>query len=447
MTLPALTDFGTGASYANQQGLLKAMQMNITMIANQRRKTRDLFQDPKRQFGGRYWQMAAHMEGGAGKAGYRPAGQMLPPGTAEAWASAYCYDRFGYSTILYDSVIREHSKGNAMAFADVIMTETENATSWLIDQQNADIYGDGWGILGIITTAVAAATYTVASPATIVLTSATNALWIRPGIRFDVYSNDFRTSAAPTKRNAAGARGGMQVITWDPTTLTMTASGTTALTVLGDFMVREDICGPAGTLFGDSARQSGTLGGAGCALSGLDLMTDDGSIALSYQGVSRTTYPEYKAIRLANGGVARPLTEFLMQKLEDDIAIKGRGRRPDTWISDYGQRQNVLALWRPDVRYDAESVNLGFKSSIKFNGRELVVDEYCQPGRMYNLLKANNIYWFEVKPMGPLDPNDAINKTRVPAFDLFESVIAQFGNLGCDEPQSTGKLLDLTIPS
>jgi hypothetical protein len=437
------------ATYGTQQQILKEIYGGVNMISQQRRRSYDLFTKSKRPIAGKYWVTADHMTGGNGSVGTRPDNVELPPAQQEVYANGKVFDRFHYAGFQYTGPVIRHAKDNVSAFVNLITSEIENKTRWLIDMLNIQMYQDSYGVLGTVNSD------SYGGGAMTLVTSPINSLWIRKGVRFDVYKSTFKTNGTKVittdkhNESVGATRAGLAVSTFNPATGAILCAASldwSTPIVPTDVMVLEDICGALGNSAGDSAFASGSNGGAGTGLSGLELMIDDGTNALSYQSISRTDYPEYKAGVLSNSGVNRPMTLDLLQKLEDTIRINSQ-EEPDTIISGLGQRRNLLALGLPDVRFQAEAIKLGFVGSLTFNGREWIVDEICPPNRTYMMKRQDNIHKYESLPMGPLDDDVAPARQRIVGFDKYEGYIANYFNIGCDRPNACAKLIDLNEPS
>lgn len=444
--------FEAPSTLANNQQIMKEVYGGVNMIARQRRKSYDLFTQSKKNITGKYWMTAEHMSGGQGSVGTRPDNVELPPGQPEVYLNGKVYDRYHYAGFQYTGPVLAHAKGDVGSFVNLITSEVTNKTAWLIDDLNMQMYMDGWGVLGKVSANGAFGS----GVKSITLSAVGNPLWLRKGVRFDVYTDpavadatSWKTGAAPTKKNAAGTRRGMQIVSWNPTTMILTATTSTGADVTvaaTDVLVLEDLMGAAGLTSGNGvSRESDVAGGEGGGLSGLPVMVDDGTTALSYQSIDRVANPEYAATVLSNGGTARALTLDNLQKLEDLIMINGGGSI-DTMLSGHGQRRNLLALGLPDVRHVSEKLALGFEQ-LTFNGRPWVVDEICNPGVVYFLRRNGNVHKYQSREMSPLDDGTAPSSQRVVGFDLYERYIATYFNVGCDEPNDNGKMIDLVEPA
>jgi len=445
------------ATYSNSAQILKEIYGGVNMISQQRRRSYDLFTKSKRPLAGKYWITADHMEGASGAAGTRPDNIELPAAQAEVYQNGKVFDRYHYAGFMYTGPAIRHAKDNVSSFVNLITSEIENKTRWLIDNLNIQTYMDSWGILGLVA-ASPAESYS-GSTESFSVSSCPNPLWIRKGTRVDFYPGTFKSSGTPTKRTAggssgagpaSGARGGASIVTWNPSTLaaTITVAADPTTIAAGDQIVLEDICGGSGNLAGggEVGKVSTSVGHYGGGLYGLELMIDGTTNAASYQSIDRSIYTEYQAGVMSNSGTARPLTLDLLQKCMDLIRINSQ-EEADTIISGLGQRRNLLALGLPDVRFTAESIKLGFVGSLTFNGREWIVDEIAPTGKVYMMKRQDNIHKYESLPMGPLDDDVAPARQRISGFDKYEGYIANYFNLGCDRPNATAKVIDLMEPA
>lgn len=96
----------------------------------------------------------------------------------------------------------------------------------------------------------------------------------------------------------------------------------------------------------------------GKEIAGLKLIIDDGTVATTFQSLSRSTYPILRGNVINAGSVN--LTNDLLQRAADEASIIGDGRI-DMLISRHGQRRKYLDLTTPDKRFLDNKLDRGYQ--------------------------------------------------------------------------------------
>jgi len=141
---------------------------------------------------------------------------------------------------------------------------------------------------------------------------------------------------------------------------------------------------------GQHLYQDGT-GNAGKNLLGLAAAVDDGTNVVNYGGLSRTTYPQWRAVYSANAGTGRELTLGLMQA-QFSRASKDN-ERPNLILTTHGVFNKYMSLLQPGQRFmDSETASAGFQNLL-FQGRPLVVDEQIATVPNHTIWMLNDKYF------------------------------------------------------
>ena len=123
--------------------------------------------------------------------------------------------------------------------------------------------------------------------------------------------------------------------------------------------------------------------GRGINVMGLLGIVDDGTFVTTFQNLSRTTYPFFKATALTASS-DRDLTQVLIQQMEDKAYIKGGGKL-SAYYSNLGQRSNYVQLVTAERRYvNTMKFDAGF-DALEYNGKPWFVDRECVKNVIYGL--------------------------------------------------------------
>jgi hypothetical protein len=181
---------------------------------------------------------------------------------------------------------------------------------------------------------------------------------------------------------------------------------------------------------------------------GLAGIVDDGTFVPTFQDLSRSTYPEWKALVDSNGGVLRQLDLKVMQKSLDRITIYGSDN-PTIIVSFPAVRDAYANLVMPDRRFNDElTLDGGFKAVKYTQGdHELpwVVDKYCFHNTLY-ILDESQLRIFELQPMKWDDETGSIWKQQAAQSggalqqsgfaDAYFAYVKWYGNVGTFRPSA-----------
>jgi hypothetical protein len=135
-------------------------------------------------------------------------------------------------------------------------------------------------------------------------------------------------------------------------------------------------------------------------LDGLEAAYDDGTTLSTYEGITISTDPEFKANIMSNSSVNRELTIDLMLAAMD-LCDTRSGIRPDMILTGLGQRRKYFGLLANDIRYASANFVGGYESvAFSQNGQvKMVFDPAAQPNKMY-FMPTNAIKKYELTPIG-----------------------------------------------
>jgi hypothetical protein len=160
--------------------------------------------------------------------------------------------------------------------------------------------------------------------------------------------------------------------------------------------------------------------------------------------IDPSTSPSWAAYVDDNGGVSRPWSHDLMNKMVRSIKTKS-GKRPDYITGHDAQVDEIANTLVSDVRYEPCKFKGGYERSfLTWNNGErdvpIVPDDMFAPGSLY-FLNMDCLAMCETVPMG-FDETDSLMQ-RVTDKISFEIVYGTIGNLACFQRNAHGRLDDL----
>lgn len=404
----------------------------------------------KRSFSGGSEIFGVQIQRSAGT-GMRAETQALPTpgGPVPLQASVALKRMFHVFSVSHDAV--ERSVGDESAFKEVLGWEIENGFMRMKKVANVYFYGDGTGILA---TVVTGGTFNAAVGSTLQITVDTTrylepgdlvALWTSAaGATLVSNGGQVDTGTTATAANSEN----VQISSVDSSTLvTLIRVGTAAggaCTVATNNVIR---------LYGDATTDTSTV--TSNVFSGLGLFADDGTVATSFEGISRSTYPRWKGQVIAVGSsstASAPLTRDYMYRLNDKIR-RNSHFMADTLIWDLSMRREYLNLLQPDVRfapvkdtdggYDSDGESLAMTLG---NKRWTLYEDVDVPyGTVYAFPKSV-LYWMELSGMQLDSSTGSVLKQAMPygsvsgAGDIFYGYARCKGNFATDAASAFGKL-------
>lgn len=221
-----------------------------------------------------------------------------------------------------------------------------------------------------------------------------------------------------------------------------------------------------GKVINDAARNlavdvSEQMYGDGTGNSSLDIDGLQAALAATgtYAGLSRVTYSIWRGNVLANGGVARALTETLMRTMERTIFTVS-GIAPDLIVTTPAILDKYEALFasikRQDTntRYDIGAMELTYK------GIPIVRDPMCPAGFMFFLTLDS----FAFEQLPPVTSGDGVELVQgsTPLMtadgnvglqvaiemlgksgDNYKGFVKLYGNVKCERPNVSGYISDI----
>lgn len=381
-------------------------QQNLAAVA------RKLFTKAKGvRLGGDHYEISVRVGGNRAGVGARLSDDALPVAGAQQEKKFLVYDRAYMGTIkVYDKDI-ENSLTNAQAFANTLDDQITQVVKDTMKIMNIDTYGDGTGTLATVNANVSTSTTFVAEVGTAF--GQNGGLYLQVGDAIDIWDPTFAT-----QRNSTSVV--LTITGYEPTTQTVTLSAAQSLTA-GDIVVRTNAVNKS--------------------YIGLQLATDNSS-SVTFQGLSRSTYPLLRGNVLDAGGTA--LQEFHLQQLESLIS-RTSGEEIDQILVGHAQWDAYVALGQSLKRYvGTMKLDRGF-TELEYNGHAFTRDVDCPQNTIF-AFKSEHVQNGVVTPLSWMDREGHILKWNA-GFASYTGVIREYGNYVFPRPNATGRIQTLSVPS
>lgn len=365
------------------------------------------------KLGGKGWVFENNMGGNQEGIGARAERGTLPSAGTQRWKQGTVLPKYHYGTWELTGPMIMSAKKNVEAFANSQTSEMQRLTKDVIKDLNRVVWGSGSGQLGLVKSEEAGATFDV---------SAADSINFRLNMVVDVWVG----VTAVIRDTATGLTIDAMAVQADGD-MRITLSVDKTL-VAGDMVTRTGARVPAG---GDNE------------ILGLKAAIDDGTVMVTYHGVSRTTYPLFKGNVLSNGGTLRNMSLDLHQQAIDACSEMG-GEEPDWLRMNQGQRRKFFDLVAPDVRFQPMEFRAGFRR-LSYNGIEVTVD-IDHPRTEATYVTRKEIKKYTMFPLGILDL-DGQTMRQVVNQDLWRGHLGLYGNLATKRPNCHARITDLQEPT
>lgn len=375
--------------------------------------------------------------------GARGEGQYLPEPDYGASVQGHISPKLIYGSLRLSGLAIEAGKGNLQAFVDTQAEATMSTYQALITDLNRQCWGDGFGKLAELSTAGSTLTGAVW---TLTCNNDLGTRYLRKGMIVDIYSS----GGSPNPKACS-----QKISSIDPVnrTVTFNAAATTWRTYHPNSTIRAYGVSNAYTVADASqiVRQgardtSFVTSDTPYEMVGLLGQYDDGTLLASHEGITVTSYPQFKANIMGNSSVNRELNIDLMLAAMDMTAAQA-GMSPNLIRMGMGQRRKYFGLLAPDVRFAPASYKGGYEElAFAQNGAvKMIVDPVTQPNRMFFEVDGA-IKRYELKGLdwGGFDPNKMHWRERYDEANMYLSI---YTNLGVENRVALTLLKDLIEPA
>ena len=356
--------------------------------------------------GGKYAVFPIHTRRNSG-VGARRERELLPTAGQQGTAAAQVGLKYQYGRIELSGQVIELVKTNAQAFMSALDLEVNGIKNDLRKDGNRQVYGNGSGAIGTVTT----------------LSAGTNSPevgwtgWFQLGEKVDVIDGTTLGAATPTvvvsNREVTGI---------DKAASTVTLDGAPFAVAVGDIIVR--------------------TGNVNREWIGFDKIIDDTG---SVYNIDPSVEPVWKSVVNDNGGANRAISETLMTTMVDDISANGGGV-PTVVFQSAGVRRSYSNLLMGLRRFTNTQEFTGGFSGLAFTTDEgdipLVSDTDCPPNTQYyvnekeiKLYREGDWSWMN---------RDGSMWQRVVGYDAYEATMFQYSEIGTHRRNAHGVLKDIT---
>jgi hypothetical protein len=339
--------------------------------------------------------------------GFRAENAKLPKAGKQAYKYITGDLQYMYGLFSVTGPLLKASESNKGAFAKALSQEMERLVDDVKGHMNIAAYGDGTGVIAVLTDVASAPTYEVDST-----------IWITGGEWCDLYD-----TALSSYRGTASR----EITAFSRSAKTVTFGATFSGAQVGDKLIRASEDSTSSAPNNDLNQAIDGLAkivdSAG-ALHGLNPGTAGESFWASYEkDVAGATVGDSQLRELTDGIGTESGAD------DDLILITTRGIR-----SRYADQLTALKRFTDD-----KSVTLrgGFKA-ILFDDKAMVYDDQCQIGTVYGL-NIDALFWTQMSDFEWMEEDGTVLKW-VSGYDQYQGVLFKYANLGTYARNRHGKL-------
>lgn len=362
------------------------------------------------RMGGDHLEVSIRIGGNRAGVGARLSDDALPVPLRQQEKKFTIYDRAVFGVIkVYDKDI-QNTRENAQAFINHLDDEVTEIAKDTTKVQNIDTYMDGSGTLATVNASTVASPTFVGKVGTAFGLFGTRYLQLNDQV--DIWDPTFTTQRTPA--------GGLTITGLVPSTQTVTLSANVTLTA-GDIVVRANTVNKT--------------------YIGLQLATDN-STAVTFQGLSRNTFPITQGNVLDVGGAS--LIEAHLQQIQSLIR-RVSGEINDMFVVGDAQWDAYVALGQALKRYvNTMKLDRGFMT-LDYNGVPFVYDPDCPPAVIF-ALREEFVQNGVVTPLSWSEEDGAILKWNA-GFAAYTAFMREYGNYVYPRPNALGRVQTLAVPA
>jgi hypothetical protein len=353
--------------------------------------------------GGKYVTFPVHTRRNSGL-GSRNESEALPLPGQQGTAAARIGLKYAYGGLTLTGQAIELSDSDSKAFAKALDQEVEGLKEDALKDMNRQVYGDGNGGIAVAATAVAGTNNVVV----------TDARLAQMGELVDLITLPSTVVASARTITAINL-----------TTNTITLSGATFTTVIGQLIVRNGSLGREITGFAAIVAASGIL-----------------------YNIDPAAEPEWTATVDSNGGTPRALSEARMIQMADNIRV--RGGSTSVIFQSLGVRRAYFALLSQQRQVVNDQKFTGGFTGLAFTtdkGEIPVVADVDAPLGTQWFINEDAITFYRNEEWHWLDRDGSMWKQQRDAagdYDVWYARLVEYHELGTDRRNTHGVIKDLT---
>lgn len=362
---------------------------------------------------------------------------ILPDAYSQVYKTAVVPYKLLYGKIQVSGPVIAATKNTQGAFVKAIESEMKGLTKDFKKALNRQLHGDGYDALGYLAEACNSSGGETISKTIDDGTS--------PGVGFSHLSNGqaipvdiINPSGGASRITPTGGYPTMQVTAVGATTQTVSivfpASTSAASTADGDIII------PA-VKTATSWATSKTKQMMG--IKGIVSAADPGVLGAGLHGLGVSSYPWWAAQVVGSDTSKVDLSFANLQKVFSLIASNSDGSEDDIslLLTSYGVRDKYVELCIQERRFINEmKLDGGFKA-VSHNGKPIVADSQCWPGRIY-FLNFDTLSLFRLQDFAFMEKDGSV-WSRVGNVDAYEATLTLYADLGCKIRNQNGVLVGI----
>lgn len=377
--------------------------------------------------GGKYWVSDLNISRNFGYGHIAELGRLPDPG-AQGYVQAQYSPRSGYGRIRFTGQSASSSRSDKGSFVRIMDAEIQGLTRDIQHDTNRIMFGDGSGRLCELVARLSAGVYSTRNPGGISGSSPTNGtLYLQTGMRVATVNSDtaaVTVATAPTASFGSNRAGTITAV--DKTNGTVTLSSDITLSTPNYLYIASEI---STDLPGSSWARGHEPNGLAAIVSDTNPVFQDGvsgNWVSGLGGVPVATYSVWKSPVLGDGTLT-PFTPDMFQVAMDLVDIAGDGV-VTLWVTTHGIRRQYLNSLVGSKRYpNTMELDGGFKA-LTYDGRPIVVDKDCTPGRIYGLNMDTIALYYETD-WDWIDQDGSVLH-RLPNQDAFQATMVRHWQVG-----------------
>ena len=402
------------------------------------------FPKSERRPGGLGYQFSIRYERAQGT-GARKESARLPDPLVGKFDKGLIQAKYNYGSIRLTGPAIELGKGNEAAFLETMADSMDDIYKSVVMELQRQCHCDGFGLLATIT---ASDNLSTSAAWTTTCDNTKGLLYVREGMLCDLYLSN--GSAIVTTQNPVSCRVSSvnrvtKVITWEPNNATYSAQHPD--TTLAALTPANGAIAAAQLVIKSGSREAAwAITDTPIDMIGLDGLFDDGTLLTTFEDISTTTYPKWKANKLGNSGVDREISTDLMLQACDLVRFDA-GASKIKMRMGLGQRRKYANLLLPDVRFAPTQLKGGYEVLTFAAGDgsvELIIDPMTQPGKIF-VHPEGAIKKYELTPLGWGNPGERM--TQRANYDEYDLFLRIYSNLGTEQRNALTYITDLTEPN
>lgn len=359
----------------------------------------------------------------------------LPEAYSQVYKTAIVPYKLLYGRVQVTGPVIATTKNNQGAFVRAIESEMKGLTKDFKRALNRQLHGDGYDALGYLTEAANGTGTTLTNiDVDDNYGAAFSHLSNGQAIPVDILDGSGNSRLSAT----AGGYPTMQVTGSTSSTIVTSvvipASTTIASSADGDIIV------PA---VKTSTGWASSKGKQMMGIKGIISASDPGVLGAGLHGLAVASYPWWSAQVVGSDSSKVDLSFANMQKVFSLIAVNSDGSEDDVdvLLTSYGVRDKYVELCVQERRFFNEmKLDGGFKA-VSFNGKPIVADAQCWPGRIY-YINFGTLSLFRLQDFTFMEKDGSV-WSRVANTDAYEATLTLYSDLGCKIRNQNGVLVGI----